>query len=243
MKSNTALHDRCHAGRGSALSEFRVIVGDCRGAMSEMPDDSFDAVITDIPYNEVNRASNGLRSLDKGEADSARISTRLLAREFARVSKGWVYVFCGFQQVSTLILALKRSGMIGVRLGFWHKSDPTVANGEHAWLSAIEPCVIAKHSAAPFYRHCVAPVWRGATDRSIDWHPTPKPEWLMRELVTASVPVGGNVLDPFMGSGSVGVACMAEDRNFTGIELNGEWADRARVRIGSVNLDLFHGAA
>ena len=96
---------------------------------------------------------------------------------------------------------------------------------------------------APFFRHCAHPLWRGPIERGIEWHPTPKPVWLMRELVTASVPEGGSVLDPFMGSGSVGVACMAENRNFTGIELNADWAERARRRIASVNLDLFHGDA
>lgn len=116
-------------------------------------------------------------------------------------------------------------------------------NGEHFYLSAVEACVVAKHGGAPFYRHCVAPYWSGGVERNVDWHPTPKPEWLMRELVTASVPEGGSVLDPFMGSGSVGVACMAENRNFTGIELNRDWADMALARIASVNLDLFHGAA
>ena len=42
---------------------------DCIGAMKDMEDDSVDFVLTDIPYDVVNRSSNGLRNLDKEKAD------------------------------------------------------------------------------------------------------------------------------------------------------------------------------
>jgi len=68
----------------------------------------------------------------------------------------------------------------------------------------------------------------GATNR----HPTVKPldlmQWLCRLTRT---PTGGTVLDPFMGSGSTGVAALREGRRFVGIELIDEYADLARSRI------------
>lgn len=42
-----------------------IINGDCISIMSDMSDNSVDLTLTDIPYNEVNRSSNGLRVLDK----------------------------------------------------------------------------------------------------------------------------------------------------------------------------------
>lgn len=64
-------------------------------------------------------------------------------------------------------------------------------------------------------------------------HPTVKPVDLMRWLVRLVTPPGGLVLDPFAGSGSTGVAALAEGFRFAGIELSPEYVDVARARIAS----------
>ena len=53
----------------------------------------------------------------------------------------------------------------------------------------------------------------------------------MRYLCRLITPVGGIVLDPFMGSGSTGVAAIKEGFNFTGIELKEEYFEIAKARI------------
>jgi len=62
-------------------------------------------------------------------------------------------------------------------------------------------------------------------------HPTVKPTELMRYLVRLVTPPGGLVLDPFMGSGSTGKACMLESFRFLGIDLSPEYIDIAAARI------------
>jgi site-specific DNA-methyltransferase (adenine-specific) len=62
-------------------------------------------------------------------------------------------------------------------------------------------------------------------------HPTVKPLALMRWLVRLVCPPGGTVLDPFMGSGTTGVACAQEGRSLVGIELSPEYLEIARQRI------------
>ena len=62
-------------------------------------------------------------------------------------------------------------------------------------------------------------------------HPTVKPVALMRWLVRLVTPPGGVVLDPFMGSGSTGVAALAEGFRFIGIELDAEMVETAKRRI------------
>jgi DNA modification methylase len=65
-------------------------------------------------------------------------------------------------------------------------------------------------------------------------HPTVKPTELMRWLVRmVKMPGGTVVLDPFMGSGSTGVACAAEGVDFVGIEREAEYLDIARRRINT----------
>jgi site-specific DNA-methyltransferase (adenine-specific) len=64
-----------------------------------------------------------------------------------------------------------------------------------------------------------------------NFHPTVKPVALMRWLVRLVTPPGGIVLDPFAGSGSTGVAALAEGFRFLGIEQSAEYAEIARARL------------
>ncbi len=57
-----------------------------------------------------------------------------------------------------------------------------------------------------------------------------------------STPTGGVVLDPFMGSGTTGVAALQEGRRFIGIELDAGYFDIARRRIEAVQPALLEGA-
>ena len=64
-------------------------------------------------------------------------------------------------------------------------------------------------------------------------HPTVKPNALMRWLVRLVCPQGGTVLDPFMGSGSTGVACIQEGMRFVGIDMDEHYCEIAEKRIGA----------
>lgn len=78
-------------------------------------------------------------------------------------------------------------------------------------------------------------------------HPTVKPVDLMRWLCRLVTPPGGLILDPFCGSGSTGVAAVAEGFEFVGIEKEPEYVEIARRRIANVaplfDMDLASPAA
>jgi site-specific DNA-methyltransferase (adenine-specific) len=65
-------------------------------------------------------------------------------------------------------------------------------------------------------------------------HPTVKPVELMRWLVKLVTPINGTVLDPFLGSGTTGMACRYEHRGFIGIEREAEYVAIATRRIAAV---------
>jgi site-specific DNA-methyltransferase (adenine-specific) len=66
-------------------------------------------------------------------------------------------------------------------------------------------------------------------------HPTVKPLALMEYLVKlTATPTGGVVLDPFMGSGTTGLACKNQGRDFIGIEREEEYIEIAKARINGV---------
>lgn len=64
------------------------------------------------------------------------------------------------------------------------------------------------------------------------FHPTQKPLKALERIILAHTKETDLVLDPFMGSGSTGVACKNLGRNFIGIEIDKEYFDVAKERIG-----------
>lgn len=66
-------------------------------------------------------------------------------------------------------------------------------------------------------------------------HPTVKPVKLMSYLCRLITPPGGTVLDPFMGSGTTGMAAVSEGFDFLGIELDEHYLEIARARIEHFN--------
>jgi site-specific DNA-methyltransferase (adenine-specific) len=63
-------------------------------------------------------------------------------------------------------------------------------------------------------------------------HPTVKPTALMAYLCRLITPPNGIVLDPFMGSGSTGKAAVKEGFSFVGCELDPDYFEIAKARIG-----------
>jgi site-specific DNA-methyltransferase (adenine-specific) len=61
-----------------------------------------------------------------------------------------------------------------------------------------------------------------------------KPVELMRWLVKLVTPLNGTVLDPFTGSGTTGMACVYEQRQFIGVEREAEYIEIAKRRIAAV---------
>ncbi len=97
----------------------------------------------------------------------------------------------------------------------WDKRDGICSNDqadcEMAWTNLKKPARVFRH------------IWNGMLKDSERGesrvHPTQKPAALMAWcLEQAKVPSGATVLDPFMGSGTTGIACLRTGRNFIGIE-------------------------
>lgn len=197
--------------------------------MAGMADESVDLILTDIPYGEVNRKSHNLRDLDKGGADIVNFDLREVAEQFCRISKGSIYVFCGTEQVSLLRHVLILNGL-STRLLIWEKTNPSPMNGQVMWLSSIECCVYGRKSGAVFNGHCESAVLRYPCGSSKE-HPTEKNLDLFKRLVWTSSVAGQTVFDPFMGSGTSGVAALYYDREFIGCEIDPDYYKIAERRI------------
>ena len=74
-------------------------------------------------------------------------------------------------------------------------------------------------------------------------HCTVKPIALMKYLVALITPKNGTVLDPFMGSGTTGMACKALNRKFIGIELDKDYFEIAQARVNAYNSSIEEAAS
>lgn len=77
-----------------------------------------------------------------------------------------------------------------------------------------------------------AGMWKDKNAAHQNHHPTVKPITLMRYLIRMVVPPNGIVLDPFLGSGTTGVAAIQENIDWIGFEMNPDYADIAHRRTG-----------
>lgn len=210
---------------------------DCLEFMKTLPDKCIDLVLTDIPYDMVNRESSGLRNLDKKDADIMNIPLNILLKEIMRICKGSIYIFCGFGQISEIATTFKNNE-INPRLIIWEKTNPSPMNGEVTWLSGVEPCVYAKFPKAVFNGHCRNTVLRFPSGKSTD-HPTEKNISLFSDLISTSSNENDIVFDPFLGSGTTALACKNLKRNYIGCEISKEYCDIAQKRLNACTQLLF----
>jgi site-specific DNA-methyltransferase (adenine-specific) len=195
-------------------------LGDCLEIMKTIPDGSVDAVITDPPYGlgiaystYDDTKDNLLELVDKFVPEIRRI---------ARLS----VVFCGIHNVQVYPVA----DWIGC--WFYGTTNNFGRFGYNAW----QPFLLY---GANNNRYGMDAIKYSKMERRVDGHPCPKPVGLMVSLVERFTHAGATVLDPFMGSGTTGVACVQTGRNFIGIEIDEGYFNIAKQRIEQAQPPLF----
>jgi len=218
---------------------YKMILGDCMPALRSMPDNSFDAIITDAPYGDINDVERlherekykggGIRHLHKGAGDEVNFDWDELLTHLVRIARSWIYIFAGDH--TGYARSFFNANDCMTRVGVWEKTNPSPLHGEYIWTSSIELFAIARKRQAKFNRFCASPVLRYPRGSSLR-HPTEKPLGLMREIVESSTRPGDSVLDPFCGTGTTGEAC-CPDREFTGIELEKKYYKLSDRRLSA----------
>ena len=211
----------------------KIYNADCMEYMREIDDNSFNLTLTDIPYGEVNRDSNGLRNLDKNMADVMTFSLDDFLNEVYRVTSGTIIIFCGKEQISQIhkFFSEKQAKKLGtVRQLIWEKSNPSPMNGQYIYLSGIENAVWFKKKGGTFNAKCKNTVFKYPCGRS-KLHPTEKNHDLLKELILDNSNENDLVFDPCCGSGSHCLVAKEFHRNFVGVELDNTYYDIAKNRI------------
>lgn len=202
----------------------------CIDYMATMDDMSVDFTLTDIPYDAVNRKSNGLRNLDKFKADILTFDLNDFLENIYRITKNSIVIFCGKEQFSTIytFFANKKGT---VRPIIWEKSNPSPMNGQHVYLSGVEIGVWFKRKGAKtFNAHCKNTVFKFPNGKS-KLHPTEKNHELLQQLILDNTNEKDIVFDPCAGSGSHLLVAKQLKRQYLGCELDITYFNIANERL------------
>jgi DNA modification methylase len=202
-----------------------LILGDCLEAMKGMPNKSVDAVITDPPYginadvvqndNAGNKGGTrgGYYKKYKDTNWDKSMPSKEYFDELIRLSENQI-IFGG--NYFTEYLPPSRCWIV------WDKVvRANWPDGEMAWGSYDTGLKIYSYSRADAYINSIKE----------KVHPTQKPVSLFKWILLNYTQENDTILDPFMGSGTTGVACVQTGRNFIGIEIDPDYFKIAERRI------------
>ena len=246
-------------GRVDHIGDATLYLGDCLEILPTLG--KVDAVVTDPPYcsgaaTEAGRGGathQGLRSetMRSGRfhwfrADNMTTAglCELLRSMCVRApvaEDGHILAFCDWRMVTMLGPAMESAGWRLRNLVVWNKGHFGAGTGfrpQHEMIIHLTQRSPKFHSAS--FGNVLTHKRVSSGDRA---HPTEKPVGLMVDLLTVSTPAGGTVLDPFMGSGSTGVAALMSGRKFIGIERDPAHYESAVRRIEAASVGARHSAA
>tara|TARA_R110000803_G_scaffold69800_3_gene132265 strand:+ start:32 stop:718 length:687 start_codon:yes stop_codon:yes gene_type:complete len=220
--------------------------GDCLEIMKKIPKGFIDAVITDPPY-EISNSTGGMMDRDNRnfirEVDNAGMCKsnfnvenflNLSMELFSHKNKFCGVFFCSMKQLSNYI-CWAESNKLQVGVGVWHKSNPAPLCN-YKYLNDVEYWVYIKGNKSKILGnyHTKSMVYKSQInkkDKKLYNHPTIKPIEILEKFLTNHTTEEQTVLDPFMGSGTTGVAAKNLNRNFIGIEMSSEYFYIATKRI------------
>ncbi len=190
-------------------------------------------LLTDIPYEEVNRDSNGLRKLDKEKADEKTFElSSFLEHIYDCFDIG--IIFCGNEQYSTIykFFSDKQKKKLGtVRQLIWAKTNPSPMNGEFIYLSGTENAVWFKKKGTGKLNSKCKKNWFMHSTGSSKYHPTEKNHNLLEELILDNTNEGDLIVDTCAGSGSTGIVANKLNRQAFLVEIDENYCEMVEKRF------------
>jgi DNA modification methylase len=236
------------------IGDATLYLGDCEEALQHIG--RVDAVITDPPYEaeahgagkrvlgrQANVSGSNVRVLHEAALDFAAITSeaRTFISEWAgEWCDGWFLGFCQAEAVERWRSSLEIAGAKWRRAMVWIKPDSSPQLSGDRPAQGYESIVAAwcgnggskwngggKRGVFTYGKHDIGTGHGGKSNE----HPTQKPVALMADLLLLFTNAGQTVADPFMGSGTTGVAAIQLGRKFIGIERDERYFEIACRRI------------
>ncbi len=198
------------------IGQALLILGNC---LSVMPELSFryDAIISDPPYgigyDPSSPTGSKWKDVKRIVGDSVPFDPEHLLGGVRTV------VLFGANNFANRLPNSRRWFVWDKRPGM---KSMSFSDCELAWCSTDGPA------------RMIRVVWSGVNrgeERGEHWHPTQKPIAVMRQIIETVSKPGDTILDPYMGSGTTGIAALRSGRRFIGIEIEKRWYKAAETRV------------
>ena len=226
--------------RKEIIGNCELYLGDCLEVMEGL--DKVDHAIFDPPYEERTQKVIGTLRRNDWRKSEEKINFQAIdnirdqtAELISKVCNGWAILFCTAEGVAPWRGSIEKYDIKYKRACVWIKPDSMPQMNGQGPANGLEMIVTAWNNSS----HSK---WNSGGKRGVythqtnqpdrtGLHPTEKPIPLMREILCDFTNPGQTILDPFMGSGTTGVACVKLGRKFIGIELDEKYFDIACKRI------------
>lgn len=223
---------------------MRLYQGNCLEVMKNIPDDYIDLIVTDPPYKTITGGDkNGLNSerpkgILKGNQKLFTYQKNIKISEWMpelyRVAKdgSHIYIFSNSLNLLDMLVCANKVGFKLHNLLIWEKNNCTPSQ---FYMKNCEYVLFLRKGKSKWINN----IGNSKTIHKFNniigdkCHPTQKPIDLLQFYISNSSKEGEIVFDPFMGSGSTGVAAKNLNRDFIGIELDENYFEIAKSRIAN----------
>ena len=229
---------------------------DCLNVFKTINDNSIDLIVSDIPYKIIsggctndavkikatkftggmlNRFDDKTHDLVKSgklfEHNDIKFSEFLPHMYRVLKDNSHCYLMVNGRNLKELQSAAEDVGFKYQNLLVWDKGNAT----PNKWyMNCCEFILFLRKGKAKNINNLGSKTILSVPNVRNKMHPTEKPVELMQILIENSSNENDTVLDPFMGCGSTGIACLNTNRNFVGIELDKNYFEIAQNRINKL---------
>lgn len=226
------------------MKRYEIKQGDCLEILKKLPDGSVDLIVTDPPYLATSRGNAGNSGgMFKKEINKkgkvflySNIDCLEYAPEFYRILKdgSHCYVMTNHVNLIHMLNVFTDCGFHFIKSLIWNKGNKIM--GQY-YMSQFEYILFFRKGKGIRVNNCGTsdilniPNIKTKNRNGKNLHNTEKPVELMKILIENSSKENEIVLDPFMGIGTTGIACLNTNRKFIGFELDKEYFEIAKKRI------------
>ena len=226
--------------------DFTLLQGDCMERLTEIADNSIDAIFADPPYflsnGGISVQSGKQVCVDKGDWDKGGTPEYIYAfnRQWLSLCRpklkenGTIWISGTHHNIHVVMRCLQELGYKVLNTITWQKTDPPPNLSCKYFNFSTELIIWARKSEKVTHKFNyetmkqlnggtqMTDVWRipavSQWEKEQGKHPTQKPLRLLYRIILASTNVGDTILDPFAGSSTTGIAANLLGRNYIGIE-------------------------
>lgn len=219
---------------------IKLINDDCLKAFKSIEGGSIDCIIADPPYlmnYKTNHRKNKNHDFCKpiyGDDDSELIHHFIV--ESYRVLKNdkAMYMFCNSNKIDFFKKEIENAGFKIKNIIVWVKNNWTAGDLQASFGKQYEFIILANKGRCKFNGKRISDVWefpRIVGNKQL--HQNQKPLDLIKQCIEKHTDDGDLILDPFMGVGTVGLACKELGRSYIGIEINKNYYEISKNLINN----------